>query len=239
MSTLLKNIEYIYSDYFKEIYELLYKVIDENNLELKVNKHGILTKKSELKLPFLINSFNNDKLSYNNYLTLLIKNGKLTCINSSNLDNSIFSEVEFKFYEDINKKLFLQLYSFNYEKKISDTALLKYRFNEEIYCVHNEIDGHFFSTIYYHNPSEKFYSNVNPTLLTSEYNFNLSGLFNALLKFEFKDEVVLDFLFGNKTLSKEEKDFLIISHDINIDDFHYPKINFLTTNNKLNNKIKI
>lgn len=211
--------------------EAVFNVCDENDnyKNIRLNKEKIFFLKNNLKIE-------NKSMLNNNYHFTLDKNNslsKLVFIDKNK--NNIFNRLEMPFADNSNN---VQITSLSSTLKLNEELNLGYDFDlyKGISVVLISLKNNNFLTLNF----EKCMINEMDYKCSDKMLSKYINRFRTLIELSHeKETLVLDYLFSNKEMSKEEKEILKLTKDIDIDLFEDFRLDLKLNENEKVMKLKI
>lgn len=238
MSNILNLFEKNQLSFLNEIYQSIFNIINDDKMKIKINEYGGTNLSGLDNLKIIINKFNQLPFVLENKILLIESSSHLSLV--SNSKDCFFKEMGFNFYKDNNSKVSVKLSSFSIKKEINENNAL------DIYLYKDETSFKFLSKGYFvaefkinHAKSSSFSKSSNLDNIKQPLDRGLNTFFAILTDMQKeRKEDVINYLFKGKDFSQEEKDFFLISQDLNIDDYKFLQNDF-TNKNEINYKPKI
>lgn len=238
MSDILNLFETNQLSFLNEIHQSIFNIINDNKMKIKINEYGGVNLSGLDNLKIVISKFNKLPFAIENKILLIERSSHLHLFSES--EDDFFSEMGLNFYKNENSKLSVKLSSVSIKRLINENNAL------DIYLHTDETSFRFLSKGYFvaefkinHANNSDFSKSSNLDNIKQPLDRGLNTFFSILTDMQKeRKEDVINYLFKGKDFSQEEKDFFLISQDLNIDDYKFLQID-LNNKNEINYKPKI
>lgn len=238
MSDILNLFETNQLSFLNEIYQSIFNIINDNKIKIKINEYGGTNLNGLDNLKIIISKFNELPFAIENKILLIESSSHLHLFSQS--EDDFFSEMGLNFYKNENSKLSVKLSSVSIKRLINEKNYLAIHLHNDETLFRFSSKGYFVAEFKInHANNSDFSKSYNSSNIKEPLDRGTNAFFDVLMDMKNeKKEDVINYLFKGKDFSQEEKDFFLISQDLNIDDYKFLQID-LTNKNEINYKPKI